>query len=264
MSQVGERDDAPDVEEFEDHGEVEQGADGSGANEDGADALGEEPDEGAGDERQDDDAGTDEGQARQPAEVSGKKGNSEFGRLRAKAREAEARAEAAERRIAEAERAAQGRQTAEQQRLEQERVALMSPEEKTEYLLQRQEQGFNARFGQLEQRLADNADRVAFDSLCARNPAFAALRDEAEQKLAELRRNGGSGTREVVATYLIGQRAIQRALGGGKQKQAKQGQQRVQSQTVKAPVTRGDASAQRKVGGSDRQQRAARLENLEI
>lgn len=263
MSNPGERGDAPEVE-IEDV-EVEQGADGSGADEDGTDDLGEEPGEGDADPEQDDDGPADAGQegGRSP-EVAAKRGNPEYGRLRARAREAEQAAENTRRELAEIRAAQQGRQTQEQQRLEQERVALMAPEEKFEFLLNKHAEQTRTQVDVLKFQMGDASDRTGFESLCARNPAFDAVRDEVERTLTTMRNNGGNSTREAVATYLIGKRAIERAAKGGKSKQAVKGAQRVQQNRVAAPAGRSDVQGGQRRGGDEKSALRTRLENADI
>lgn len=270
MSGIGERKDAPELDIEDQVDGEEHGADGAGADEGDADALGEEPGEGDVDSEQDDNAGEDEGQAGQSAEVVAKPRSAAtiaVQEAKRAAKEARAEAESLRRERDEAVRERQGRQTAEQTRLEQERVALMAPEEKTEYLLNKQQQGFDARFAALEYRQWDSADRTAFDGLCARNPAFDTVRDDVERQ-AETMRQAGQAVpkREVLATYFIGQRAIERAAKGGKSKQAAKGRENVQRQQGKPTGGRSDvaASRERSGGGSDAAQRRARLEDQQI
>lgn len=264
MSNPGERSDAPDLE-VED-GEVEQqGADVSGADEDGADDLGEESGEGDADPEQDDNGPADDGQegSRAP-EVAAKRGNPEFGRMRREAREAKEAAQNAQRELAELRAAAQGRQTQEQQELERQRVALMDPEEKTGYLLNRQAETTRREIDALKFQMQDASDRSGFEGLCARNPAFDAVRDEVEKGLRDMRNGGGNTSRENLAIFLIGKRAIERAGKGGKAKQAAKGQQRVQSQRVAAPAGRSDVTGAQRRGSDDKSARKSRLENLDI
>ena len=256
------------VDEAVEDVEIEQGADESGSDEDGADGLGEEPGEGAEHDGEQDDAGADEGQAGQQDQVAAKPRSAAtiaVQEAKRAAKEAKAEAEAARRELEQLRQERQGRQTAEQQELERQRIALMDPEEKTTFLLNKQQQEFNGRFGALEFRMQDASDRTAFESLCARNPAFDAVRDDVEKQLGEMRRSGGNATRETVATYFIGKRAIERAAKGGKAKQAAKGAGRVQSQRVAAPAGRSDVvTRSERRGGDEKSARAARLGDNQI
>ncbi len=270
MSNPGERDDAPEFDLEESAHVEEQGADGAGADDSDADALGEELGEGDVDSEQDDDAGEDEGQAGKPDEVAAKPRSAAtiaVQEAKRAAKEAKAEAEATRRELAELRQAAQGRQSAEDKRLEQERFALMAPEEQTTYLLKKQEQEFNGRFAQLEYRQWDSADRTAFEGLCSRNAAFDAVRDDVERQAEQMRRAGQQvPERKVLATYFIGQRAIERATKGGKTKQANKGRENVQRQQARPVGGRSDVAGgrERSGGGDEKSSRAKRLSDLQI
>ena len=253
MSGTGERDDAPEVETVEE-AEIEQaveeteGEEGEAADEDAEDGAAEGEQEEGGEEAPEVAA-----KPRSAATIAVQE-------AKRAAKEAKAEAEASRRELEQLRQERQGRQTAEDKRLEQERVALMAPEEKTDYLLQRQQQEFNGRFGALEFRMQDASDRTGFENLCARNPAFDAVRDEVEQTLTTMRNNGGNSTRETVATYLIGKRAIERAAKGGKSKQAAKGASRVQQNRVAAPSGRSDVKGgDSRRGGDEKAAREKRL-----
>lgn len=255
MSNPGEREDALEVEEVETpEVEVEQTEAEDGAeDEEHADEAGDEPAEGG---------------EEQPAAVAAKpRSAATIAVQEAKrvAKEAKAEAEATRRELNEIRQAAQGRQTAEQARLEAERVALMAPEEKYEHLLNKQKQDTDVRLGAIHFQMQDATDRSRFEGMCARVPAYASIQDDVEAALVTARGQGGNPSRETVAKYLIGERAVAAALKGGKTRQAAKGAARVATQTVKAPSGRSDVpGGQRRAGGDDRSARAARLGDMEI
>lgn len=268
MSQVGERDDAPDVE-VEDGQVEQQGADESGADEGDPDDLGEESDGGDADHSEDDDAGADEGQAGQPAQVAGKPRSAAtiaVQEAKRAAKEAKAEAEATRRELEQLRQQRQQAQTAEQQAIEAERVRLMAPDERYDYLLNKQKQEFDGRFGALQFQMQDNADRVSFDNLCARDPALAAVRDDVEAQLADFRRQGQAGpTRENLANWFIGKRARERAAKGGAAKQRGKGAARVAAAQAKPAGGRSDVrTGSERRGGDERAARAARLGDVQI
>lgn len=269
MSNPDERDDAPDLELEETVDVEEQGADGAGSDEDGADALGEEPGEGDVDSEQEDDAGEDDGASGQPSQVAGKgPGRRELAVIEAKkkTKEAAERADRAEARLAEIERERTGQRTAEEQRLEAARLELMSPEEKTAYEVGKVRQETRNEIGALRFQMWDSADRTSFDGLCARSPAFESVRDDVERQAEQMRKAGQAvPERKVLATYFIGQRAIERATKGGAAKQKKRGAENVQRQQGKPSGGRSDvAGGRERSGGSETSARWARLENLDI
>lgn len=269
MSQVGERDDAPEVEAIESDEIEQQGADGASADEDGDDGVDEESGEGDDDLPEGDNEPEGAGEQR-PEGVAAKPRSAATIAVQEAKRAAKAAREEAEstrRELAELRAAQQGRQTAEQQRLEAERISLMPPEEKYEYLLKAQETRFEARFGALQFQQGDSGDRVAFQSLCARNSdqgkALSSVSDEVERRLTELRRNGGNTSREVLAKYILGERAYERA-GRVKAKQEKKGAANIQRQQGKPSGGRSDVQGGQRKGGDDRAARAARLADQQI
>lgn len=255
MSQVGEKPDAPEVEDVEAPETETPEAEAE-----------DEGDEADGDEAEGDEEVDDAGGEAPPAVAAKPRSAATVAVQEAKraAKEAKAEAEATRRELNELRQAAQGRQTEEQRRVEAERLSLMPPEEKFEYLLNKQKQDFEARLGQVQFQTNDSADRTAFESLCARNPAFAAVRDDVESKIPELRRNGGNTTREVMATYLIGQRALERAAKGGKSKQAAKGAAKVASAAARPVGGRSDIRGGERRETDDRAARAKRLDGMEI
>lgn len=269
MSGTGERDDAPevDIEDVVDEADgQDEGRDGTGSDDDGADAG--DPDDAGGeaDAGDPDHAGEDEGEGGQPSQVKGP-GRRERAVIEAKriAREAKEEAAATRAELTRLQQERQGRSQQEQQAEERARLELMSPEEKTDYLLNKQEQRFSGALNQLRFEQADTKDQNRFETVCARKPHFAAIADEVEKELGNMRRNGATAPRETIALYLIGKKADERASKGGKVRQATRGKERVQSQRVAAPSSRSDvgSNGQRR-GGNDAAARKARLENQPI
>jgi|ERR1051325_220008 hypothetical protein len=270
MSDPGEREDAPEFEEIEDvadetSAEDEQ-SDGAGSDEDGAD-------EGDGDEGSDaddqggkDPAGDHEGQTRGSSQVKPRSAATvavqEAKRI---AREAKERADRVEAELQRLQQERQGRTQAEQQAEERARLELMSPDEKVDYLLKKQEQGFSSALNQLRFEQADSKDQTRFDAVCARKPHFAAIADEVEAELQKMRRNGATAPRETIALYLIGKKADERASKGVKTKQAARGAARVGAERVSAPSGRSDVrgGAGRR-GGDEKTARRTRLEDQQI
>lgn len=268
MSNPGERDDAPEVEDVQDAEIEEQGADGAGSDEGDPDGLGEESGDGDADPGETDDAGGHEGQAGQPDQVGKPRSSATLAVQAAKraAKEAKERADRLERDLNDFRQAQQRQRSEQDQAAERERVSLMSPDEKVDYYRAKDRQEFEGQLGQIRFQMGDSADRSAFDAACARNPALDAVRDEVEQRLTELRRTGqGNVQREVMAKFIIGERALARAAKGGKTRQAARGAERINRQKVKAPGggsdTRGDSGRR---GGGEAAQRRQRLEDQQI
>jgi len=102
----------------------------------------------------------------------------------------------------------------EQARIQEERrqrLALMDPEQRTEFLLNEQREQFNARIGGMQFQTADAIDQAKFDRLCDRNPVAEKYRERVEETLQEWRRNNGSNPgRAEVLRWILGDEALKR------------------------------------------------------
>jgi len=140
---------------------------------------------------------------------------------------------------------------------------MMDPEDRTNYLLQEQEQRFQQRINAIEFRAQDSADRTAFDGLCARNPVASKLASEVESELARLRSLGNNYSREVVLKYLVGEKALS-AQPRAKGKQERDAAARIKRETTRPSGSRSDVSTDGGRGGSEAQRRAKRLDGMQI
>jgi len=122
-----------------------------------------------------------------------------------------------------------------------ERLALMSPEERIAETVNSALAVHEHKTAQLTNHLLDQSDRSSFQARCAANPVFQKIANEVEQRLAGFRQRGeASVPREVIATYIIGERAIAQM---GKAKPG--AQQRRQQQTSRPTNGRGDIAPNR-------------------
>ena len=222
--------------------------------------------EGAEDER-DEDSGEDhderghEGDGQRPDKVAGRAKN-DFGRLREERREARERADRLERELAEVRRAQLGRGAEEARRAEDERLALMSTEEKLAYYRQQDQRVADQRFSTLQFQLQDERDADRFERLCDRNPAIAAVAEEVDRVLAAERAAGRAGaSREIIAKYVIGDRALKNA-GRTKGKAVKRAEASKKRETASAGATRSQQTKSDSRGGSEAEQRRKRLEGI--
>lgn len=158
-------------------------------------------------------------------------------------------------------------QTAEQTRIseaaERERLQMMDPAERLEYLINKKDQEHSRQLQQLRFEMADSADKTAFEGLCSRNPTASRLQAEVESRLAELRRNGTTAPRETVLKFLIGERALANA-GRATGKARKAADTARTNQTARAGSARGDVQGEGRRGGNDAAARAKRLADMQI
>ena len=262
----------------EDDLEVEDAADVDTADEpevdaeDGAAGEGDEPESGetadAPDGEDAEDAGGDGGEEAAPPVKAPTRRERELIRLRERTQAAEERARTLEaERVAERNRG-QNQEAQERQRqaelAAEEEARLNGPESYSKYITERAEQRANARIAQMEFRIQDSADRTAFEGLCSRDKACAAVRDDVEAELARIRASGMPGPgREALANYLIGKRARERAATATT-KQRKRGEESIRRQTTRPSSGRGDVAAPGRQRGDTREARRKRLENQPV
>ncbi len=217
---------------------------------DAGDDAGEgEPDQDGDDQQVNDDAGDQQRTARQPSRAErrvaeavrrAKEAETERDRLKA---EAEA--------LRRQQQQPSPQQIADYQRQRAERLAFMDPDQRVEFLLGEQQQNFQHQLQQIRHETADGNDRAAFRSLCAAEPAYAKVADEVERVLREERAAGrGGASREVVAQWLIGKRAIDASKRAGP-KQRRQGRERIAQQQGRPGSGGSDVQAPSRRSGRD-------------
>jgi hypothetical protein len=225
--------------------EVDEGAEGPEGDRD----ADEDPQETAG-------AAHERGQA--PAQERGREPSRAQRRVETALREArEAKEEIARLRAEAQQRPTQPAETAAQRA---ERLAMMDPDQRVDYLLNEQRQQFGNELAQIRFQTADSADRTAFDGLCARNPVASKLRDNVESYLADMRRNGTNAPRETVLKYVIGDRALANA-GRATGKARRTAEDNRSRQAARPSSPRNDTRGESSRSGSEREARAKRLED---
>ena len=225
------------VETVENEGTPSEGAEGQDDAEQGADASGdaaEHPDD-----QEDDGQQEVEGE---PAVRS--RGETRFQRLANETKAAKEEAAATRRELEGLRRQQQASQTQFTAQQEQERLALMTPQERTEYQLARMQQGFTAQFGQMQLQTQAMLDKTAFAAKAAVNPVYQRHEAEVENKFNELLQSGRPTDRETILKFILGERALNGA-SAGRAKAAKAGAKRVENQRVAAGSARGDTASNR-------------------
>lgn len=104
--------------------------------------------------------------------------------------------------------------TPEEQRAEQERLDSMSPREQVDFLLGREKQHIQAAFQQRDFQTADMVDSLKFERLCEKNKAYDGVAEEVERRLSDLRKNGHSVERKILANNILGERIAAKAGRG--------------------------------------------------
>lgn len=155
------------------------------------------------------------------------------------------------------------RQTTESAEYERQRVALMTPDEKVDYYRQQDRQELDRRFGQMQFQQAVATDKMGFQALCTAKPAYAAVADEVEKRIADEHAKGNFVSREALAKYVIGERMVERGTRAAP-KQRKAADARVAQQTARPVSARGDVTGTRTRNDNSREARAARLKDMKI
>jgi hypothetical protein len=210
-----------DPDEFEDDFDVENGQPDPDEVDDGEDDLSGENRGGSDRDESDESDDDDRAQSRSETRKVRKPGRAEARIQEAleRAKRAEERAERLER-DREFERRQPQRSQHEVDAERRERLSLMSADEKAEFLAEETRLQTRQELARIEFNSADRADKADFRALCRDDRAVAAVAEDVEARLAEMRRNGQNADRETIATFFIGQRARERG-GAAKTKALK-------------------------------------------
>ena len=103
----------------------------------------------------------------------------------------------------------------EAQRLEQERLALMSPDERADYRINQTEQRMAQRLQRMEMQQLDQTNAARFEAKATVHPVYKKYADDVEARVAKIRRDSGNPNqfvdREIVLKVIIGERALEQA-----------------------------------------------------
>lgn len=149
----------------------------------------------------------------------------------------------------------------EQQRDEEARLALMSPEERMNYRLERTIAHSNQQTHQVLSSVQDQADQTAFRALLKEKPHYAKLQIEVEKRTKALRDKGTPLPREAVLMFLVGEAAVKSADAPRKRTQSKE---RLQQQETRPSAGRGDVRGDRRQAGGTASALERRLANVRL
>lgn len=142
----------------------------------------------------------------------------------------------------------QGRSQADlarEQQMEQERLALMSPDERVEYRMQQMERNFQFREQQTRAALFDQSDKLAFDNLVAQKPTLRRYEAEVER----LRQQAPNVPRKYLLAVAIGLPAIDR-MGAAQNRAQNRAERSARANVTNPPGGRGAATGRQRQGGS--------------
>jgi hypothetical protein len=141
-----------------------------------------------------DEDGEDEPPQRQPSRSENRVAKATRDAKEAKERSDRLEREMADLRASIRPQTSQPQETPEQRR---DRLALMEPVERMEYLLNESRQETQRTLQRMEFENADRADQLAYEGLCQKAPVAAKLKDEVEKRLADMRKAGTTAPRET-------------------------------------------------------------------
>lgn len=165
------------------------------------------------------------------------------------ARQAEERAQRAERRVQEFMDEQRARQEREDPAREQERLALMTPEERMEYRFNQAEQRHQRERAEDRARQANVADQTNYRMRAATNAIYRKYEDEVEKTHQDLRSQGQHVAREAILKFMLGAKMLERAERDAP-KQRQRGKENIRRQTTKPVGGRQDVQAERRRTGS--------------
>jgi hypothetical protein len=179
----------------------------------------------AGDDDQDDDDAPRERQAKKPSRAQQR-----IQTVQREVREARERADRLEREMTELRTQRTQPSAAEQAAAERDLLATMTPEERIEYRLDKQERLNTQRAHQLQIQTADIADRADFNARCAGNKTLASIATKVEEAVSKARAQGSTTDRMTIAKYLIGEMLMEKGakVGTKQRRQAANNREREQ------------------------------------
>jgi len=161
--------------------------------------------------------------------------------LRRRAQEAESREREKDERLGRLERELEDfrrqgstRQTAEDEARERERVALMSPEERTAHEVGKVKSELRGEMQQTRFLLADQADKTSFEARAQSDPLRKKYQDRVERELQAMRKNGMNVERNRLFRYLVGE-DVDNKRGEAATKQRRKTETVRQRETVRQP-----------------------------
>lgn len=185
-----------------------------------------------------------EGEGGEDAGQPSSRGQNRFQKLSRTAQEANERAAKVERELADLRAQTQARAQQEDPAAEAARMALMSPEERTDYRLNQAEQRNQQNINALRFQTQDQIDKAGFDAKAQYDPLVKKHAPEVEKRLTAMRQNGMNAPRDAVLTYVLGE--IVRTQGTKKTAEQKgKGQENIRRQETTVTNNKGDTATNR-------------------
>jgi hypothetical protein len=156
-----------------------------------------------------------------------------------------------------AERAQQTQQYTDQQWAE--RWAVMTPEEKIDYVASQGEQRIRGLQSEMGRQTMLMRDQMAYEAKASVHPVYARYQNEVDRIHNDYAQRGQFIAREGILKQLLGERALATASGSTRKAQ-RQGQKKIEAQTTRPSSSKGDAASTRGKSGDSAEKRLAGVE----
>ncbi len=154
----------------------------------------------------------------------------------------------------------QGQSQAER-RAEEDRLSLLSPEERRAYDADMRSRQLEHRFNQMEMQRQDDLERAEFRAKAASDPLVEKYKDRVEQMRQEDLKRGFTASRDSYLNFIVGEALRKDAAKKLSSKKEAAGK-RIDSVTSKSAKARGDVSGTKKGKGDSLEELEARLSGV--
>ncbi len=136
-------------------------------------------------------------------------------------------------------------QSAEQRRAEEQRLALLAPEERAQYESNKKINDLEYRLNQLTMQREDDKDRAVFHAKAAHDETYGKYVDQVENMYQEGLARGVRASREDLLAYQLGKELLKNKDSKAAEKR-KETKKRIESVTTTAANAKGDVSGTKK------------------
>jgi len=229
-------DDENDAAYEDDDTQGQPGTEGEGA--EGQDSAGRDDEGDVSTERSD--AGADAGASPSPGarEPEGQsRGGQRFQRLSDEVKRAREDADRARRELEDFRRQQWQQNQAQTEQEERSRMALMTPEERTEYRFTQHQRNTDRQLYQMQMQSAAMMDKATFDAMAVNNPVYRKYAAQVHERFEDQMRKGQPVDRVTILKHLLGELALDGAAAAPARRQARR---RVEAQNVRPSSPKGD------------------------
>lgn len=136
-------------------------------------------------------------------------------------------------------------QSTEQKRAEEQRLALLAPEERALYEANQRTRTLEHRLNQMEAQRADDRDRASFQAKAQHDETYEKYADAVEQMYQEGLAKGVTASREDLHSYLLG-KELKKDMASKISKKKEIAGKRIESVTAKSASAKGDVAGAKK------------------